>query len=629
MANGMEISRFWASVGVKVNNSDLRKVDKLLSDIDKRFSKFKNKSGLFNFDVEKFTVNQKTLNRVLGTALDTASKTVTFEISRFAVNERNLKAALTRSSMISHIQGMNSRGSRGGVGFGGLSAIEWDRRQGALASAALLRHNRSLELANIRAGRGGVRQVGSSIGTSYAFNSERWLGHRAAEHAGYGALSGGIGRLGVGGIGAAVAGGAVLAVDRRLDQVQERVIDNDRNRILLGQSVGGSDARKTNAIAWYRDIADKYGTDAKGGITDFNTAITLQRGVGISTRQAIGNYDLFAQRFNLRHLQPHQQRGALRQITQIMGRGTVQQEDLNSLVENGDPEIKNLIKQAWAARTGYSGENISKDYQAAQKKGQVLSEDLLGAYALSAKKYAKEVEESMNSVRAAAQRLQNDKFWNQFERDGKEIEDATKDRIAAERELEEALKPLKEAMNQAEIATMGFAASTLRAAAKFTGPAWESLFAGKGKDGSSPGYFPKLSNVISNSGNVLELIGNSKDLAPKDRLSLILDAFSEKAGSMTLEDWQKKISGYGTHNLPDTNVQPLGNRNEDIPTLTDEMRTPKADKSQTTTITIGDLYIESPATNAQDFGLDLQNQLKPLLENAWSEAQLNYTKTAR
>lgn len=598
MANGVEVARFWASVGVKVNPADLRKVDRFLSDIDKRFAKFKGRNT-FTFDFNKFSVNRKALDKVLGDALDAASNRVTFQISKFAVNERALQAAMLNAS-----RKLRNTPLMLGMGNGFGPTTGSTRRQR-------------------------VQQVASSVSDHRSFNSERWLGRRASEYAGFHALNTGIGRFGVAGIGAAVAGGAVLAADRRLDEVQNRVIDNDRNRILLGQSVGGSDARKKNATAWYKDIANKYGTDARGGITDFNTAITLQRGVGISTRQAIGNYDLFAQRFNLRHLQPHQQRGALRQITQIMGRGTVQQEDLNSLVENGDPEIKNLIKQAWASRTGYTGDNISKDYQSAQKKGLVTSEDLLGAYALSAKKYAKEVEESMNSVRAAAQRLENDKFWNQFERDGKEIEDATKDRIAAERELEAALKPLKEAINQAEIASMKFAAAAVSAAAKFVGPAWDSLFASKEKD-KDPGYFPKLTNSISNTGPVLEMIGNSNNLSPSQRLSLIKDMFSESAGSMSLDDWKKKISGYGTHKVADLNIGGNGGViNGDVPLITDDMRNPKGNVNQTTTITIGDLNIQSPATNAQDFGLDLQNQLKPLLENAWSEAQLNYSKTAR
>jgi len=563
--NSQEVAKFWASLGVKVDATSIHKVDSLFTQIENR--------------LKSFSVNQKNLTKVLGDALDLATGKVTFQISKFVVNERNLQASLLRASRGVNLPvNLNAQGGR----------------------------------------RARVQQISSSVADSHQFRSERLFSPRFAEHTGFGLANLVGGRLGLAGLGIGATVAAGYAVNRRLDEVQERVIGNDTKRILLGQSVGGSDTRKANAIAWYKRNSNKYGNSAEEGVTDFNTAIALQRGNGISTRQALSNYDLFSQRFAVRHLSSDQQKAAMRQITQILGKQKVGQQDMNALVEGGgDPEIKTLVQKAWAKRTNYAGENLSGDYQTAQKKGQVTSGDLISAYQISSTKYTKELDEAVNSVRANAQRLANDKFWNQFERDGKQIEDATKNRIAAERELEAALKPLKEAMNAAEVATMNYSASAIR---------WAVQFGGK----DIPAAATKLGNIGNNnigSGSVLGMIWDSPNMSPSEKFSMMVDSFSEKAGYMTKDDWKKKVDATGTHTLPDVNVNPLG-RNEDIPILSNSMSTPKA-TTQTTTVTVGDIIVNTSATNASGMMDDFKAQLAPAMETVWANAQLNYAKSAR
>lgn len=585
--NSSEVAKFWASLGIKVDAASLRKVDMLFNQIEQRFKKLQNTQNAFKLDLKAFSVDNKALARVLGNALDSISSKVTFQISKFAVNERNLQASILRATR----------------GLGGIGVP-----------------------INISGGhrREKVQQISSSVADSHRFRSERLFSPRLAEHTGFGAANFGMRALGPVGLAIGATAAAGYAVNKRLDAVQDRVISNDTNRILLGQSVGGTDERKANAMEWYKRNSNKYGTDAKEGITDFNTAIALQRGNGISTRNALSNYDLFSQRFAVRHLSADQQKAAMRQITQILGKEKVGQQDMNALVEGGgDPEIKTLVQKAWAARTNYKGDNRSLDYQAAQKKGQVTSDDLIQAYKISSEKYTHELDEAINSVRANAQRLTNDKFWNQFERDGKAIEDATKDRIAAERELESALKPLKDAMNAAEVATMSYSASAIRWAIKFGGDALGTT--------ENPGSLRKEGNVLSNNigtGSVLGMIWDSNNMAPDEKLSMMLDSFSEKAGYMSKDDWKKKIDAKGTHTLPDVNVNPLG-RNEDIPILAQDMSNPKGNITQKTTVTVGDIIVNSTAQNAAGLMQDFQAQLQPAMENVWSQAQLNYAKSAR
>jgi len=288
-------------------------------------------------------------------------------------------------------------------------------------------------------------KVRAVVERSPVSQAARRVAQSAGSSDGAGGVAGLVGasRAGVAGIAGYVGYQGVQQLNDQINGIQGRVVRTDTARMLLGQAVGGSKVRQSNAADWYKQTTNKYGIDAEGGISDFNTALVLQRGQGVSTRDALKNYDSFLQRFTLRHLSSDQQKGSLRQITQIMGRGTVQAEDLNSLVENGDPEIKNLIREAWARRTGYKGTNQAADYASAQKKGQVTSDDLLGAYAISAKRNAAALEESSRSLRAEAQRTANSKFWADMERNSEELTRTLEDRNKAEQELYAASVPLQ------------------------------------------------------------------------------------------------------------------------------------------------------------------------------------------
>ncbi|MDF5713576.1 MAG: tape measure protein [Rhizonema sp. NSF051] len=589
MASGQEIAKFWASLGVNVDSSSLRKVDKFLNQIDNRFKKMQGSQNSFKINLTGFKVDNKALTKVLGDALDSASNKVTFQINKFAVNERNLQASLLRA-----MRGVRNVGLPLNIGSG----------------------------ANHRT----RREVSRSI-TAPQFHSERYFNPRFAERAGFGFADSFVGRLGPAGIAAGAIGAGGYAINRRLDEVQDRVIDNDTKRILLGQSVGGSDKRRANAIEWYKRLSQKYGNSAEEGITDFNTALVLQRGQGIGTRDALSNYDLFSQRFAVRHLQPWQQRNAMRQITQILGAGKVDTSDLNALIEGGgDPEIKSYLIKAWSARTGFTGDNPQAAFKGAMRKGEVSSNDLIEAYRLSSQRSAKELDEAVNSVRANAQRLANDKFWAQFERDGEEIQAATKDRIAAERELQAALGPLKDAMNQAETATMTYAAAAIRWGIKFAGDAVGTK--------EQPGTLRKEGNILSNtfgSGGLLEMVGNNENLSPSERLGFIWKSLKQESSGRSLDDWKKEINDTVSKKKSfELNVNPLNQSvNGDVP-ITDDMRNPKNQSiQQTTTVTIGDIIVQSSASNVGDLMQDFRNQVKPSMDNMLSEAMLNYAKSGR
>lgn len=96
----MRIASYWASLGFRVDQKELRKVDSTLTRLEKKlrdFGKLGNKNLKINFSIGKVNVDQKRLNTALGNSLDLASKSVVFEVTRFAVNSRALQAALLRA----------------------------------------------------------------------------------------------------------------------------------------------------------------------------------------------------------------------------------------------------------------------------------------------------------------------------------------------------------------------------------------------------------------------------------------------------------------------------------------------------------------------------------------------------
>lgn len=96
----MRVASYWASLGFRVDQKELRKVDSTLTRLEKKlrdFGKLSNKNLKINFSIGKVNVDQKRLNTALGNSLDLASKSVVFEVTRFAVNSRALQAALLRA----------------------------------------------------------------------------------------------------------------------------------------------------------------------------------------------------------------------------------------------------------------------------------------------------------------------------------------------------------------------------------------------------------------------------------------------------------------------------------------------------------------------------------------------------
>ena len=80
----MEIASYVVGVSFNFPKAESDKLDAILKSTESKLSAF---------TISKFKVDKSILKTVMGTALDIASKQVVFEVSRFAVNEREIGRA--------------------------------------------------------------------------------------------------------------------------------------------------------------------------------------------------------------------------------------------------------------------------------------------------------------------------------------------------------------------------------------------------------------------------------------------------------------------------------------------------------------------------------------------------------
>ncbi len=91
----MQVASYFASLQIRLDKKSVNLVDKTLKDLQKKLLKFKNLK--IKLEVNKFNIDSRKLETSLGNALDVASTRVVFDITRFAVNDRALLAAIIRA----------------------------------------------------------------------------------------------------------------------------------------------------------------------------------------------------------------------------------------------------------------------------------------------------------------------------------------------------------------------------------------------------------------------------------------------------------------------------------------------------------------------------------------------------
>lgn len=384
------IAKYFAEVGVSVDNSQLRKVDLYLQALETKLTKYKGKAGGFSFGISSFVVDQKKLDVALGTALDVASKTVSFEVSKFVVNDRNLQAALVRASRrTGGVSGSTGVG-RGGFGQPALSAEEWTSRRRVTQAEAALRHERALELAELRAtGRvGGGRSSSRSTGSS---------------------------RVGVGGFAASSLLGPAIALGlggyglSSLNQRNQQVVAAQLQTQAVSTGNGGTVAQGQQSFDWLRKTANRVGFNYLDASGDFNVLTSNLLGSGGTVAQSQNIFKGFAEYGRVNKLTPARQKLVFNALSQIAGKDKLQAEELTKQLGNSLPGAKDIFAQAWQKKIGgnLTGSKAIQALEAAMKKGEVRGDILNYAADIASERSQPGLEKASQASQAEQGRFQN------------------------------------------------------------------------------------------------------------------------------------------------------------------------------------------------------------------------------
>lgn len=302
----------------------------------------------------------------------------------------------------------------------------------------------------------------------------------------------GTGALALGGVTAGLAAivGAVSALGDRLSATQARVSESQQLENVLSQAGGKNPANAEFAKSEWLRINAKYGTEASlESAKAYRTFLMAEMARGRSISQATGTYETRQAAFRGAGMTAEEQRRANLQLQQIASKSQGDREDLNTFSEAA-PLLVEPIRRAWAERNKHPLDaNLEKDFRASTKTGNLKAIDFTKGIELFVKENAAAIERQSGSIDANATRLANQQFLQQQGLDqNSELIGAINERIKAEMELTEAMKPFKETMVAFDTGLAKLATSMLRLTAGKNGDGTEKTAKDRAQEVGSAGF---------------------------------------------------------------------------------------------------------------------------------------------
>lgn len=328
----------------------------------------------------------------------------------------------------------------------------------------------SQEAAKIRAQRLDVSHAQRAERFQWAQTRQaRWEAKQLEPKVSTGFMGLGTGALALGGVTAGLAAivGAVSALGDRLGATQTRVSESQQLENVLSQAGGKNPANAEFAKSEWLRINAKYGTEASlESAKAYRTFLMAEVARGRSLSKATGTYETRQAAYRGAGMTAEEQRRANLQLQQIASKSQGDKEDLNTFSEAA-PLLIEPIRRAWAERNKHALDaNLEKDFRASTKTGNLKAIDFENGIKLFVKENAAAIERQSGSIDANATRLSNQQFLQQQGLDqSPELIGAINERIKAEMELTEAMKPFKETMVAFDTGLSKLATSLLRLAA--------------------------------------------------------------------------------------------------------------------------------------------------------------------
>jgi len=321
------ISSFYAQVGINTRIQDLRKVDRYLKQVETKLKRFENLfSKNFSLGISSFFVNERSLKRTLGNALDKASKDVVFEVSRFAVNERNLRAAMLRA----------------GRSFA---------REAVPYQSSLQRPQQTMRERP---------QLADRSGRNFMYG---------------GGTAGALARYGVGSV--PFIGGAYGLM--QLNTANQEAISTRLTTQAVLQSQGYTEQQGEQAFDWLRKLAKLNGFNYMQAAPDYNQFLSNALGAGMSLRGSQDIFKGFSEYQTAMGVTPARRKLVNNALSQMLGKGTVSMEELRRQMAESLPGTMSIFAEALAQKTGsgLTGQAALAALYEAVPTGKLKAADLL------------------------------------------------------------------------------------------------------------------------------------------------------------------------------------------------------------------------------------------------------------
>lgn len=356
----MNIAKYTASIGFKVDTQDIRKVDRALSLVENKMKAFQSRlSKSLSLNLTRFTVDQKRLNTTLGNALDAASPRVAFEVSRFVVNDRALLAALLRAArrLPPAPPGPNPPGP------------------GPHPPAPP------------GPGQRGSRRTSAGLGG---------IGLGLMGPLGYGAL--------------ALAGGGygLGALNRRNQEVVSAQLQTSA---VAQQALGDSYTPQAGnqSFQWLRNQAQETGFNYLEAVPNYNKLVSGIVGAGGTLQQGQGIFKGFSELSRVYKLGQVQQNRLFKGLSDVAGKDQLMSEELTGQLAEVLPGAVSLFAEAYQRQIGgnLTGSAATKALRAAMKDRKVTGSILTVAGDLAAERAAPNLEPAKRASQAEQARYQN------------------------------------------------------------------------------------------------------------------------------------------------------------------------------------------------------------------------------
>jgi hypothetical protein len=317
----VEIAKY--TVGVDFNLK-WKQLDKNLKLLEKKLAKFS--AGKLAFSIDRFVVDQRKLNIVLGNALDRASMTTAFSIDRFVIDQASLTRQMTR----------------------------------AMKNAARAASSQADITPNVN-GRGGIstRQAGVAGGVG-GFTARAYMPLVALAGGGYG--------LG--------------ALNRR----NQEIVSAQLQTSAIVQQAGGNAAQGTEAFDWLRAQGERVGFNWLEAIPDYNKLISGLTGAGMTVGQSQGVFQGFSELARVNKLDRTSQNRLFRALSQVAGKNQLMSEELTGQIAEALPGGIAVFAEAYQRKLaaegrggGKTGSEAIQELRSAMERREVKGDILLYA----------------------------------------------------------------------------------------------------------------------------------------------------------------------------------------------------------------------------------------------------------